>query len=54
MTYDAGLGAVVLFGGAANGIWEDSLNDTLVPRVATLGSSLWPPDGPQTGKVANE
>ena len=30
MTYDAGLGAVVLFGGAANGIWEDFLNDTWV------------------------
>jgi hypothetical protein len=29
MTYDAGLGRVVLFGGYA-GIWEDSLNDTWV------------------------
>jgi hypothetical protein len=30
MTYDARLGAVVLFGGAANNIWEDSLNDTRI------------------------
>ncbi len=28
MAYDAAIGAVVLFGGAANDIWEDSLNDT--------------------------
>ena len=28
MVYDATLGEIVLFGGDANNIWEDSLNDT--------------------------
>jgi hypothetical protein len=28
MTYDPGLGALVLFGGAVNGMWQESTNDT--------------------------
>jgi hypothetical protein len=44
MTYDSGLGGVVLFGGYA-GVWEDSLNDTWTWN-GTMWTEIYPATAP--------